>query len=127
MKRRFLVNDRKYRFFLHTPEDILNLNNIEPFYETLDIEQFFMNKILDGSLKNTNRNDDVYLTCKVDLRNIIREYYKEVGDTLLGIMSIRGNEKSIDDARRLGRKFANWSTLAITVTGKVIRKKDINV
>ena len=123
MRMRFAHSHKRYRFFTHSKEDKLNLNNINPFYDTPNIEQYFMNKIIDGTLTHTDRADNIYLTTKPELRDIIREYDKDVGDNLLAKLSIRGNETSI--TKHIQGKKANFGVIAITETGKIIRKKDM--
>ena len=123
MRMRFAHSHKRYRFFTHSKEHKLNLNNINPFYDTPNIEQYFMNKIIDGTLTHTDRADNIYLTTKPELRDIIREYDKDVGDNLLAKLSIRGNETSI--TRHIQGKKANFGVIAITETGKIIRKEDM--
>ena len=91
-----------------------------------------MNRILDGSLtytlKGQNPDDTfmftkqgpIYKTMKQELRDILRQFDQDMGDNLLGQLSIRPNEKSL--VTRNINEFGNpkWSVMAITDTGAVI-------
>jgi len=131
IRRRFACGHRRYRFFAHSPQHQLKLDNIQPFYDSPDIEQYFMNKIIDGSLTYTVRGQEdpnqdftsskcgpIYKTMKQELRDILREFDKDMGDNLLGALSLRPNEKSLVLAHEKGNP--KWGVMAITETGKVI-------
>ena len=129
LRRRFTNAHKKYRFFGHSPQDQLKLDNIQPFYDSADIEQYFMNKIIEGSLTYTLRGTDgqdfvpsycgpIYKTMKQEFRDILRKFDKDMGDNLLGQLSIRPNEKSLVIAHEKGKPRSG--VMAITETGKVI-------
>ena len=137
IRRRFACVHRRYRFFAHSPQDQLKLDNIQPFYDSPDIEQYFMNKIIDGSLTYTirgavrpdgtyqdwtsSKSGPIYKTMKQEFRDILREFDKDMGDNLLGALSIRPNEKSLVIRHEGGK--ARWGVMAITETGKVIHRR----
>ena len=133
VRRRFLCGHKRYRFFGHSFQNQINLDNIQPFYDSPDIEQYFMNRILEGSLTYSPRGMDpnvpfgdfspsglIYKKQKQELRDILREFDKDMGDNLLGQLSIRPNEKSLVASKRFNGTAGKWSVMAITETGEVI-------
>ena len=123
-KRRFGNIHKRYRFFRHSKEKKMNLDNIQPFYDGKYIEQYFMNRAIDGSMKFHLRNDENYTKEKKEIRDIIREYDVAVGDTLLAKSSAIANDVGI--RRLIAGKDPHFRVVAITETGEVITRKDID-
>ena len=130
IKRRFGNYHKRYRFFRNNKEDILNLDNIQPFYDGKHIEQYFMNRAIDGTMTFHLRNDETYLKEKKELRDIIREYDVSVGDSLLAKTSALGSESSLRRMLIRSSKYPKgkdplFRVAAITETGKIITRDDM--
>jgi hypothetical protein len=100
MRNRFGRSARRYRFFQDYNYDkkTINLTNIWPFYETEDIEKYFMNCIIDGSIVPFDReDDDNYVKEKMALRDIVAKYTHDVEYAYgkISNWSIRANEKKL--------------------------------
>ena len=100
LRNRFGRSSRRYRFFQDYNYDkkTINLANICPFYEIEDIEKYFINHIIDGSIKPFDRdNDSNYINEKMALRDIIAKYTHDVEFAYgkVGNWSIRANEKKL--------------------------------
>lgn len=66
---------QRFKLYKGYQKDTFNLSNYQPFYDTQDFEQLFLNKIISGELKAFNRKNS--LGEKKAARNLI---YKYTGD-----------------------------------------------
>ena len=127
LRNRFGRASRRYRFFQNWTKDTINLDNIWPFYETPQIEQWFINRLIEGDIEPFDRDDvENYPKQKIAFRNIIEKWTgdAEYAWNKTGVWSIRSNQSTIRDLRESGSAKNAYQLLAIAEDGKCMTREN---
>jgi hypothetical protein len=127
LRNRFGRASRRFRFFQNWNKDTINLDNIWPFYETPQIEQWFINRLIEGDIEPFDRDDvENYPKQKLAFRKIIEKWTgdSEYAWNKTGEWSIRANQSTIRDLRESGSAKDAYKLLAITSDGKCVNREN---
>jgi hypothetical protein len=131
IRNRFSRSHRTFRWFLMTKKDKVNIDNIHPFYDCQNIEQHFINMVLDGRLTFTDKSAAGYKNHKPDIRNFVSHYDYDFGKNKLGRQDIRFSDETLMNAVNFntGKKVSapQWRIMAINTDGKVILRETLDI
>jgi hypothetical protein len=131
MRNRFTRTHKTFRWYLKTEASFINTSNLKSFYDCDYIEQYFINRILDGSLTYTDKSDKGYTNHKLELRNFLSKFEPEFGKNKLGRMDIRHSDANLMKAVQFNSKQSkvtpDWNIMAITESGDIFKRENKHI